>query len=211
MRADHAIRAVGRRKLVRRSDSRFGDGHAVHRFRRPHRPLERDVRPYRCERTDGGEHTFAVETLFDGFDVDADQCTVLFAGLDKLGLTNMCADVRPDFLAVPGNFFDARFLPNGNILAASRGVVLEVDRRGAAVRSFITSQSDYGLLAIDPDGTSFRTTANNRQFRFDLNTGNPLAPPAWLRNAVYGTRSMAIRGEWRAALHTKIGRRSMRR
>src|SRR5205814_595151 len=64
-----------------------------------------------------------VETLFYGFDVDADQCTVVFAGLDKLGLTNICADVRSDFLTVPGNFFDVRFLPNGNILAASRGAV----------------------------------------------------------------------------------------
>jgi hypothetical protein len=152
-----------------------------------------------------------IETLVYGFDVDADQCTVVFAGLDKLGLTNICADVPPDFLAVPSNFFDARFLPDGNILAASRGAVVEIDRHATVVRTFITSESDYGFLAIDPDGTSFRTTANNRQFRFDLITGKALGPPAWLRNAVYGSRSMAIRGEWRAALHVPTGRRSMRR
>src|SRR5205807_5663924 len=113
-----------------------------------------------------------VDTLFYGLDVDAGQCTVIFAGLDTLGLASICADVRPQFLAVPGNFFDVRFLPNSNILAASRGAVVEVDRNGTVLRSFITSESDYGFLAIDPDGTSFRTTANNRQFRFDLITGN---------------------------------------
>jgi hypothetical protein len=102
-----------------------------------------------------------------------------------------------------------RFLPNGNILAASRGVVYELDRRGRALRSFITAEEDFGEVALDPDGTSFRTTANNRLFRFDLITGNPIGQPTLLRNCAYGARSMAIRGEWRAAMHAVPHRRSV--
>ena len=150
-----------------------------------------------------------IATLFNGFDVDRDQCTIAYAALDKIGLVNICSGAEPVTLSTAGNFFDVRFLPNGNLLLASRGVVYEIDRRGMLLRSFTTSESDYGLLAIDPDGMSFRTTAGNRLFRFDLITGNQIAQPVQLRNAAYGAVSMAIRGEWRAAWNPAPHRRSV--
>ena len=102
-----------------------------------------------------------------------------------------------------------RFLPNGNILAGSRGAIYEIDRRGATVRRFATSEQGYGEVVLDPDGASFWTSSGNRLFRFDLATGNLIAGPVWLRNA-YGARSMAVRGEWRAAMNP-ARRRSVRR
>jgi len=147
-------------------------------------------------------------TLF-GFDVDRDQCTVIFSSVHVLVATNICTaghDVR-----LPGDFSGVRFLPNGNILASSRGVVYELDRRGAIVRRFITSYIDSGEVAVDPDEKSFWATSGNRLFRFDLTTGNVIAGPVWLRTAAYGARSMAIRGEWRAAMHPVSRRRSVTR
>jgi hypothetical protein len=157
-----------------------------------------------------GSTPLPVATLVLGFDIDRDQCTVVFAGLDKLGITNICSDgAATELLPVFGDFFDVRFLPNGNILGASRVVVREIDRHGRTLRGFITSEQDYGEVALDPDGTSFRTTANNRLFRFDLVTGNSIGQPAQLRNCACGARSMAIRGEWRAAMHPAPHRRSV--
>jgi hypothetical protein len=156
-----------------------------------------------------GSTPLPVATLVSGFDVDRDQCTVVFAGLDKLGITNICSESRAaELLPIFGNVYDVRFLPNGNILAAADGAVFELDRRGTVLRRFLTSNEDSGEVALDPDGTSFRTTANNRLFRFDLITGNQIGQPAPLRNCVYGARSIAIQGEWRAAMHPATRRRS---
>jgi len=145
-------------------------------------------------------------TLLFGFDVDRDQCTVIFSSVHVLVATNICTaghDVR-----LPGDFSGVRFLPNGNILASSRGVVYELDRRGAIVRRFTTSYIDSGEVAVDPDEKSFWATSGNRLFRFDLTTGNVIAGPVWLRTAAGGARSMAVRGEWRAALNPIPRRRS---
>jgi hypothetical protein len=159
-----------------------------------------------------GSTPLPVATLVFGFDVDRDQCTVVFAGLDKLGITNVCSDnPAAELLPIFGNVYDVRFLPNGNILAAAAGAVFELDRRGTVVRRFLTANEDSGELAVDPDGTSFRTTASNRLFRFNLTTGDEIGQPAPLRNSTYGARSMAIRGEWRAAMHPATRRRSLLR
>ena len=146
------------------------------------------------------------ERALFGFDIDRDQCTVIYSSAHVLVVTNICTaghDVR-----LPGDFSGVRFLPNGNILASSRGVVVQLDRRGAIVRRFITSYIDSGEVAIDPDEKSFWATSGNRLFRFDLTTGNVIAGPVWLRTAAGGARSMAVRGEWRAALNPIPRRRS---
>ena len=146
------------------------------------------------------------ERALFGFDIDRDQCTVIFSSAHVLVVTNICTaghDVR-----LPGDFSGVRFLPNGNILASSRGVVYELDRRGAILRRFITSYINSGEVAIDPDEKSFWATSGNRLFRFDLTTGNVIAGPVWLRTAAGGARSMAVRGEWRAALNPIPRRRS---
>lgn len=149
-------------------------------------------------------------TFFVGFDVDRDQCTVVFSRYPTLETMNICsADPKPTILPLlpPADFFGVRFLPNGNILAGSRGLVYELDRRGAVVRRFVTWYQDFGEVAIDPDEKSFWTTAGNRLLRIDMSTGT-IAGSIWLRNAAYGARSMAIRGEWRAAMNPLPRRRS---
>jgi hypothetical protein len=145
-----------------------------------------------------------------GFDVDRDQCTVVFSTLRTLETMNICsADPKTTVLPLlpPSDFFGVRFLPNGNILAGSRGLVYELDRRGAVVRRFVTWYQDFGEVAIDPDEKSFWTTAGNRLLRVDLITG-AVAGSISLRNAAYGARSMAVRGEWRAAMNPLPRRRS---
>jgi hypothetical protein len=147
------------------------------------------------------------------FDVDGDQCTIVFSNLRMVAMINICSE-EPVSSPLPrrpaADFFGVRFLPNGDILAGSRGAIYELDRRGATVRRFVTSEQDYGEVVLDPDGASFWTSSGNRLFRFDLITGNLIAGPVWLRNAAYGARSMAVRGEWRAAMNP-ARRRSVRR
>jgi len=148
-----------------------------------------------------------------GFDVDSDQCTIVYSNLHLLAMINICS-AEPLSIPLPlrpaADFFGVRFLPNGNILAGSRGAIYEIDRRGAFVRRFTTSERGYGEVVLDPDGVSFWTSSDNRLFRFDLTTGNLIAGPVWLRNAAYGARSMAVRGEWRLAMYP-ARRRSVRR
>ncbi len=147
-----------------------------------------------------------------GFDVDHDGCTVVFSGPRMLAMTNLCSssrEVKPLPRRPSGDFFGVRFLPSGNILVGSRGVVYELERDGATVRVFTTDAENFGHVVIDPDGSSFWTTSNNRVFRFSLATGSLLAGPVWLRNAAYGARSMAVRGEWRAAMHPIPRRRAV--
>ena len=149
-----------------------------------------------------------------GFDVDRDGCTVVFTGVRTLAVANLCsADIPVKSLPQTPNvgFSGVRFLPNGNLLASSPGAVYELSRNGVVLRRFVTSDDGLGEIVIDPDGTSFWATCGNRLFRFDLTTGNVIAGPVWLHNAAYGARSMAVRGEWRAALHPRPRRRSVGR
>ena len=149
-----------------------------------------------------------------GFDVDRDGCTVVFTGLRTLAVANLCSadmPVKPLPQTPNVGFSGVRFLPSGNLLVSSPGAVYELSRNGVVLRRFVTSDDGLGEIVIDPDGMSFWASCGNRLFRFDLTTGNVIAGPVWLHNAVYGARSMAVRGEWRAALHPKPRRRSVRR
>jgi hypothetical protein len=121
-------------------------------------------------------------TFIFGFDVDRDQCTVALAAQDRVIVMSLCGQTEPK--TIPGRALDVRYLPNGEILAFD------------------------GNIAIAPDATAFIGVTQNSATRYDLATRQPLAGPMMLRNAVYGARSIAIRGEWRAALNPAIRRRS---
>ena len=121
-------------------------------------------------------------TFIFGFDVGRDQCTVALAALDRVIVTSLCTGLQSK--TIPERASDVRFLPNGEILAFN------------------------GYIALSPDATAFVAVTENSVSRYDLATRQQLAGPVMLRNAVYGVRSIAIRGEWRAALNLPIRWRS---
>ena len=121
-------------------------------------------------------------TFIFGFDVDRDQCTVALAALDRVIVMSLCTGLQ--IKTIPERAIDVRFLPSGEVLAFN------------------------GNIAITPDAASFVGAMQNSVARYDLVTRQPLAGPAPLRNAVYGVRSIAIRGEWRAAINLPIRWRS---
>lgn len=121
-------------------------------------------------------------TFIFGFDVARDQCTVALAAQDRVIVMSLCTGLQ--LKTIPGRALDVRFLPNGEVLAFD------------------------GNIAITPDATAFVGVTQNSISSYDLVTRQPLAGPVPLRNAVYGVRSIAIRGEWRAALNLPIRWRS---
>ena len=121
-------------------------------------------------------------TFIFGFDVDRDQCTVALAALDRVIVMSLCTGTQLE--TIPGRAIDVRFLPGGDILAFN------------------------GNIALSPDGTEFVGVTENSIARYDVATRRQLAGPVPLRNAAYGVRSIAIRGEWRAALNLPVRWRS---
>jgi len=121
-------------------------------------------------------------TFIFGFDVDRDQCTVALAALDRVIVMNLCTGSQ--LKVIPLRAIDVRFLPSGEVLAFN------------------------GSLALTPDGTAFVGVTDNSVAKYDVASREQLAGPAPLRNAVYGVRSIAIRGEWRAALNLPVRWRS---
>ena len=117
-------------------------------------------------------------TFIAGFDVDRDQCTTALAALDRIMVMSLCSGLQ--LKTIPRRAADVRFLPNGEILAFD------------------------GNIAITPDAAAFVGVTQNSVARYDLATRQQVAGPAPLRNAVYGVRSIAIRGEWRAAINLPI-------
>jgi len=121
-------------------------------------------------------------TFIFGFDVDQDQCTVALAALDRVIVISLCTGLQ--LKTIPERALDVRFLPDGEILTFD------------------------GNIALTPDGTAFVGVTQNSVSKYDVATRQQLAGPAPLPGAVYGVRSIVIRGEWRAALNLPVRLRS---
>ncbi len=141
---------------------------------------------------------------FDGtdFDVDRDQCAVLFSQSDRLGTFNMCEgspSIRLLPLRPPGEFFGVRFLPDETILAASRDVIFQLERDGSVIRRFQPNFAGPLSVFLDPTGSSFIAASlhdGKQLLRFDSDGLHS----ATIHDGL-SISSVAIRGEWRAALN----------
>jgi hypothetical protein len=153
-----------------------------------------------------------VTDIYD-FDIDRDGCTALFATLQGLSTVDLCSarqEVKQRLVAPAGAVTGVRFLPDGSMLAASRGAVYQLNRNGMLIRKFMTYPGFFGYVVLDPDGDSFWTNADFKLIRFSLLTGKAIAGPVQIRSGIH-VRSMAVRGEWRASLHPLPRRRAVTR
>jgi hypothetical protein len=129
------------------------------------------------------------------FDLDADGCVAYLAFFDRLARADLCADVPKLGTLAEGEFTAVRILPNGRLLAASRGSLEARGRDGALLLRYAVPATK---LALDPSGTTAIIFADVVLRRVDLATGYVIAGPVEQQRGIY-VRGMALTGEWRAA------------
>lgn len=139
----------------------------------------------------------------DWIELAPDQQTVLYtSGGKELLRFDLAANKQlPDsLLALPGSrSYEFRLLPNGSVLVANGGSIVQVDAQGKAVRLYGTDPSaNWVNVSLNPDGKTFWAAdqIGSALSKFNLETGQLLAR---VQSEGYQINGLAVAGEVRAA------------
>lgn len=107
-------------------------------------------------------------------DLAADQCTLYLAvyGSTRIGRFDVCTGTPLSDLT--SSFPDSsvttiRILPDGSILVAARLAIYRIDGSGSILQTYSLANREYWAgLAVDPGGTSFRSSTYAVLTQFSL-------------------------------------------